>query len=281
MEKNKIGLGLITCDRYNFLEKSLASVLKNIPKNIEFVVIDDTPLNQRNEENNKIYEKHNIVPIFTPKGKEGVGKAKNYAMEELIKRNCEHIFLMEDDIEITKEDVFDLYINASKKTGVKHFNFGLHGNHNRNLNGEPISRRVINYPDETKIVLYPNVLGAFSYYHIDVLNDVGLMDEQFYNALEHVDHTYNIIKKGYHPPFRWFADVQGSDLRLNDIVPDHQNSKIRSQEDFVKNFFENHEKFVKKNNFAVVCGSGPIENTYTEEEVVRSLQEIWKNHAEK
>jgi hypothetical protein len=107
------------------------------------------------------------------------------------------------------------------------------------------------------------------------------MDEQFYNALEHVDHTYQIIKKGYHPPFRWFADVEGAEEYLKDIVPDHQNSKIRSQEDFVQNFFENHERFVKKNNFAVVYGHGPVENEYTEEDVVRSLQEIWKNHAEK
>jgi len=107
------------------------------------------------------------------------------------------------------------------------------------------------------------------------------MDEQFYNALEHVDHTYQIIKAGYHPPFRWFADVQGSENCLKDIVPDHQQSKIRSEEDFIKNFLSNHDKFVEKNKFAVVQGRGPAENDYSEEEVVKNLQEIWKNHAEK
>mgnify|MGYP000394719400 CR=1 FL=1 len=70
-------------------------------------------------------------------------------------------------------------------------------------------RKTVKYPNtDISIDLYPNVLGAFSYYHIDTLKDAGLMDESFYNALEHVDQTYQIIKKGYHPPFRWFADIQ-------------------------------------------------------------------------
>ena len=287
MLKNKIGLGLITCDRYDFLEKSLSSILRaasDMDKNLfKLVVIDDSPLNDRKDRSDYPCASNldGIEVIFTEKGKEGVGKAKNYALKSLIDAECEHIFLMEDDIEMLDSSVFDLYINTSRITGVKHLNFALHGNHNRDLNENPISRRVINYPDQTKLVLYPNILGAFSYYHIDTLKSVGLMDEQFYNALEHVDHTYQIIKKGYHPPFRWFADVEGAEEYLKDIVPDHQNSKIRSQEDFVQNFFENHERFVKKNNFAVVYGHGPVENEYTEEDVVRSLQEIWKNHAEK
>ena len=77
---------------------------------------------------------------------------------------------------------------------------------------QPNILKTINYPNtDVSIDLYPNVLGAFSYYHIDVLKDVGLMDENFYNAMEHVDHTYQIIKKGYNPPFRYFVDVNGSE----------------------------------------------------------------------
>jgi GT2 family glycosyltransferase len=281
MQKNKIGLALITCDRYNFLQKSLTSVLKHTntfeSNFFKLIVIDDTPPSLRD---NSVYEGLGVEVIHT-QGKEGVGRAKNYGLKGLSDAECEHIFLMEDDVEILDHKIFDLYIKAAKTTGIKHLNFGLHGNHNRNLNGDPVSRRIINYPDQTKIVLYPNILGAFSYYHIDTLKDVGLIDEQFYNALEHVDHTYQIIKAGYHPHFRWFADVQDVENYLKDIVPDHQNSKIRSQEDFAENFLKNHERFVKKNNFAVVQGYGPVENEYTEEEVVKNLQEIWKNHAEK
>jgi len=281
MQKDKIGLGLITCDRYNFLEKSLLSVFKatsGLDDNFfKFILIDDTssPIPEGSYD---FANEFNLEKIHTT-GEEGVGIAKNKALKALIDADCEHIFLMEDDVEMLDASIFEKYINASRITGIKHLNFALHGNHNRDFNSNPTPRRTINYPDnETRIVLYPNILGAFSYYHIDVLNEVGLIDEQFYNALEHVDHTYQIIKAGYHPYFRWFADIEGSEKYLKDIVPDHMNSKIRSEQDFVENFMKNHDRFVSKNNFAVVYGKGPIENTYTEEEVVKNLQEIWKKH---
>lgn len=264
----KIGLGLITCDRPDFFKKSSGSIYK---LDCIKVVIDDGETKV-----STLLDK-----IDTEQPKSGVGKAKNKALKHLMDQGCEHIFLMEDDIEVLDERVFDCYIKAAKTTGIKHFNFGLHGNHNKDFMGNITARKIINYPDGTKIVLYPNILGAFSYYHIDVLNKVGLMDEQFYNALEHVDHTYQIIKEKYHPYFRWFADVLEANDYLKDIVPDHQESKIRSGEDFVKNFLENHDRFVEKNKFAVVQGRGPIENNYTEEQVIENLKEIWMLHHEK
>jgi GT2 family glycosyltransferase len=294
MQNNKIGIGLITCDRYNFLEKSLSSIFKNTERistnDIHIVVVDDTDKTPQEVAYSKVKDileknftssKLDLFTFIKTEGKEGVGASKNKALKDMIGAGCEHIFLMEDDVEIVDPSVFDVYIKTSKITGVKHLNFALHGNHNKDLYGNFITRRVINYPDNTKLSLFPNILGAFSYYHIDTLNECGVMDEQFYNALEHVDHTYQIIKKGFHPPFRWFADVFESEKLLKDIVPDHQESKIRSQEDFVKNFFENHEKFIQKNNFSVINGEGPVENVFSEEDVVKSLQTIWKTHHDK
>ena len=54
-----------------------------------------------------------------------------------------------------------------------------------------------------------------------------LYDQRFNNAMEHVEHTYQIIKKNFHPPFWWFADMHRSYDFIQDIVPDHQQSKIR------------------------------------------------------
>lgn len=268
--KIKIGCGLITCDRPDFFQKSSKSLL-----DLECVkiVVDDG-------ETSAISPIENTIKTKTPHS--GVAKAKNIALNYLINEGCEHIFLMEDDIEIVDKNVFDAYIKSSASTGIKHFNFGLHGNHNLNENKVPIIRKTINYPDSTKVILYPNLLGAFSYYHIDTLNAVGLMDESFYNALEHVDHTYQIIKKHFHPPFRWFADIENSEKYLKDIVPDHQQSKIRNENDFMNNFKKALDCFIQKNNFSVVQGYGPNEKIYTEEECVKNLKEIWKNnHQEK
>lgn len=264
----KIGLGLITCDRPEFFKISSNSILK---LDCIKIVVDDGE--------NKVSTL--VDKIDTEHPKSGVGKAKNKALNYLVKEGCEHIFLMEDDIEILDEKIFELYIKASESTGIKHFNFALHGNHNLDYLGRPNIRKTINYPDNVKINLYPNVLGAFSYYHKDVLNDVGLMDENFYNALEHVDHTYQIIKKGYHPPFRWFADVENSRVYLKDIVPDHQQSKIRNEYNFLKTFEKALDFFIEKNKFSVVHGRGTPEKLHSEEEMLNSLKEIWKNHHKK
>jgi hypothetical protein len=76
-------------------------------------------------------------------------------------------------------------------------------------NSTPNPRIIIDY-GPIKIPLYPNCVGAFSYYSRKCLDDVGLMDEEYYNACEHVDHTLEIIKKEMHPPFWYFADIENS-----------------------------------------------------------------------
>ena len=270
-EIDKIGIGLITCDRPGFFKKSFSSLMHNIQDkpNITYIVINDGK------------DKLPFSPLLVENtsGYIGVAKSKNIALKNLIKSECKHIFLMEDDIEITNADVFDFYIKASKDTGIKHFNYGLHGNHNLLPNGKEHIRKTIKYPNtDISIDLYSNVLGAFSYYHIDVLKDIGLMDETFYNALEHVDHTYQIIKKGYHPPFRWFADVSKSKNYLKDIVPDHKQSKIRNDENFQQVFKNGLDRFIEKNKFSVVHGYGPQEEVIDESKTMNSLKEIWKRY---
>ena len=265
MNNEKIGIGLITCDRPDFFKKSESSIL-----DLECIkiIVDDG----ENKVNYTLNKKNTNIP------KSGVAKAKNIALEYLIDQKCDHIFLMEDDIEIINKEILEKYIEASKSTGIKHFNYGLHGNHNLGYNNAPIIRKTVNYPDNTKINLYPNLLGAFSYYHIDVLKKIGLMDENFYNALEHVDHTYQIIQKKYHPPFRWFADIENSNDYLKDIVPDHQQSKIRNENDFQQTFIKALDYFISKNGFSVVQGYGPVEKNFSEKQCLDNLKVIWKNN---
>jgi GT2 family glycosyltransferase len=267
---DKIGVGLITCDRPDFFKKSFFSLFDIVQEknNIEYIVINDGK------------EKLPIYPInyIETDGYTGVAKAKNKALQYLIDNDCEHIFLMEDDVEITNKNVFELYIKASKKTGIKHFNYGLHGNHNKTHLGEPNVLRTIKYPNtDISVDLYPNVLGAFSYYNIDVLKDVGLIDEDYYLSMEHVDHTYKASLKNYTSPWRYFADVHNSFEYLKDIVPDHQQSKIRNKSNFEEIFKNGLDLFIKKNGFSVVQGYGPPEEIVTMSDCITKLKEIYNN----
>ena len=47
------------------------------------------------------------------------------------------------------------------------------------------------------------------------------------NAFDHLDHTYRIIKAGFHPSFGWFADVADSFLSIRDLDEDLTRSIIR------------------------------------------------------
>lgn len=267
--KNKIGCALITCDRLDFYKKSCGSLLNSIKhKNIECVVVNDGI--------EKIKECE--FSYIETTGKCGVSVAKNKGLEFLIKSGCEHIFLMEDDIQITNGEVFQAYIDASKKTGIKHFNYALHGNHNLNRFGEPDIRKTVKYPNGIEVDLYSNVLGAFSYYHIDVLNDIGLFDDGYYNAMEHVKHTYDASLKDYTTPWRWFVDIHNSTTYLKDIVPDHQQSKIRNDSDFQNTFKKGLDRFIEQTGFSVVHGYGKSEPIISEEECLKNLRKIWKKY---
>jgi len=59
------------------------------------------------------------------------------------------------------------------------------------------------------------------------LETVGLMDETFYNAVEHCEHTYRICRAGLHPPYHWFADVRGSERYISEIEFSDASSVIR------------------------------------------------------
>ena len=101
--------------------------------------------------------------------------------------SSQNLSMTDDDIQKMNDKVFDAYIKTSKATGLKHLNFGLHGNHNRDSYGNPTIIKTVNYGNGISIDLYPNVLGAFSYYHRSVLDDVGLMPTYYFDALEAVE----------------------------------------------------------------------------------------------
>jgi hypothetical protein len=203
----------------------------------------------------------------------GVGKSKNKAMQHLLNMGCQHIFLMEDDIYIKDNNVFDTYIKASKVSGIQHFNYSQHGVMNKigySDSGEPNTLLTVNYGC-AKISFFRHCVGAFSYYNTKCLNNVGLMDERYYNACEHVDHTYQIIKAGMHPPFWYFADIDESWKYIGDNGWSIDKSTISSNPNHKRLVDDADKIFLSKN------GMYPTQiPQVTYDEFTKSLKEI--NH---
>ena len=272
--KEKIGIGIVTCNRPDYLKKLLKSIVNC--NWAEFIIVND---GDKLELPGYNYYIHNNEKNL------GVGKSKNIAMKHLIDKGCEYIFIIEDDVVILDELVFDKYIQASKVSGIQHFNYGpgtpfnrkqciqnfdLHNRHELSNISTPNPKLTIEYKETVLIDLYEHCAGVFSFFTSQILDRVGLNDESFYNAWEHVDHTYRIIKENGHPPFWWFADINDSDKFLRVVEDAIKDSKTASNKElWFDNIKAGREIYMQKHGFYPnMCPNS------TKDEVVKNLKEI-------
>ena len=280
---NKIGIGIITCNRHDYFSKCLESL--NGAKYSELVVVND---GEPHEHLQELEDSGAITKYIQNENNLGVGKSKNKAIKHLMDAGCEYFFIIEDDIIIKRLDVFEEYIKASEISGIQHFNYGpgspfnreqtvknidLHNRHLLNQHSKPKPKMIVDYKD-VKISLYEHTVAMFSFFTRKALTEIGLIDEEYYNAWEHVDHTYRIIKAGYHPPFWWFADIYESEKYITEAPNAIDNSSIaNNKEQWEKNVYGGREIYLKKH------GHYPNNPPYiSNEEVIEKLKKI-KNYA--
>jgi GT2 family glycosyltransferase len=269
-----IGVGIITCDRLDFFEKCLASIPFD---KVDYVCV----INDGKEwVNDKVPEelKSKVYCIqHTQKPRQGVALSKNQALQYLIDKECEHLFLIEDDIVIKDPEVFNKYIEVSKKTGLKHLMFGYHGPANKyGSKGEPKPKHIIVYDADTSVAINEHCVGAFCYYHVDCIAKCGFLDTRFYNAFEHVDHSYKISKAGMTSPYWNWPDVYKSWEYLDELACSEDNSSIRGHEGWSENIQKGYELF-KKNHGLAPFGQGCVPDTDVVE-LRQYLKTIYETH---
>ena len=233
-----IGLGIVTYQRPDYLRQCLLSLIKNnFGGANKIIIVDDGSDSKHDKDYQLIIEaakEHNVVFVKNPINK-GVAATKNIAIGYLHKEGCEHILLMEDDILMKHPTTCLNYIAYAKEKNIQHLNFALHGEMNKGKKS-----------DYKGICVYPECIGAFSYYSREVIDKVGGMDEKFINAWEHVEHTKRIIDAGFHTPFWKFADHPFSELYLEEITGSIDNSSIRPRLDWSKNIREGMAYWIRK-----------------------------------
>lgn len=236
----KIGVGIITCNRPEMFHKCMQSIPVN--KVQEIVIVND---------GNKV-DCGDAVCIET--SGRGVGIAKNAALKYLLDKECDYIFIIEDDMLIKREDIFDAYIAASKQTGIQHFLFAYHGPANKNgiSGGKPCPRKIIEYPSNVHIALNQHCVGAMCMYTKQSLQDIGLFDTSFHNAFEHVHHSYLMCKKGYCVEYWWWPDLANSLEYIEEQACSEHNSSIRPRKDWQDNIRKGFERFMDLENVSPV-----------------------------
>ena len=252
-----IGVGIITCNRQEFFKKCRESIKEEWYDHIVVVNDGKGPLFDAN------------APILATTGMEGVGRAKNVALKHLLERDCDYIILVEDDM-LFKGNIFEQYIKAHKATGIHHFMFAYHGPANKAgiSGGNPVPRKIIDY-GKVKIALNQHCVGAVCFYTRECLTEVGIYDETYTNAFEHVDHSYELAKDNYSTPYWWWADIANSLDYVVEQACSEDSSAIRPRDDWQSNIKEAWGKFTDKH------GVGPTSVPDVPiNEVIKTLKQI-------
>jgi GT2 family glycosyltransferase len=232
MEKSsqKIGVAIITYNRPDYYKK----VLEKIPRHkINYLIVV-------NDGETAYANISDVDTVINNKTQLGVAKSKNKALNKLIDLGCEHLFLIEDDILIKNENVFEEYIKAANSTGIHHLCFEKVAGNEKSL------KYTHEQPDGVKIGFYHNPQGAFMYVNAKLIEKLGYFDENYTNAFEHIDFAYNLIQKKVAPPFWYFPDIYNSDEYLEEIKGSSENSTITNKEKYQENWKKSAEYFTKK-----------------------------------
>jgi len=214
----KIGFGIVTYNRPKYLQKVWKEVQNNVLPFVDEVVVynDGSTVDYK-----RLFTKMSQVKgvaIIDSKSNHGVAHAKNEILKHLMAKGCDYIFVMEDDILPISRKVIPTYLAAYKMTGVDHMMFAHHG---------PANTHAVDV--QGPIVWWPSCVGAFTFYTREILEKVGLMDENFKNAWEHVEHSWRILKF-HNVPYGYWPDVLDSETMLKEIPGSIDKSSIGGQE---------------------------------------------------
>lgn len=233
-----IGVGMITYQRPDYAEQSLKSLVEQLGARVDWIgCYNDGSGVQYEEAYQDLFETYSDVDSVWGAGNRGAAFAKNIMLRRALRAGCDWLFTMEDDIIVMSPNAANAYINASQRTKLHHLNFALHGP--ANSDGPLRTEDGVSY--------YPHCVGAWSFYTKECLLAVGLLDHNFFNAWDHVEHTARLAAAGLTSPFWDFADVEDSGELLSEIPGSIENSSIRHSPKWKSNITRGLDYWKRKN----------------------------------
>jgi len=174
---------------------------------------------------------------------------KNKLLYQMINDECKHIFLLDEAVEILDNNIFNKYIEAAEKSGIKYLVYS--GNYK--------IKNSIDY-DGIGISFAEKVNKQFCYYHWNIFEEVGFFDGRYLQGiLDQIDYTYRVCQKEFCAPWGWFADYEDSNKYIKQIQEpvdpeiyaqlywnENQWFKYKHKEFYNKLSDTNHEIVIKK-----------------------------------
>ena len=237
--KKQTAVAIITCNREAFFNELVKSIDRDAVDKIFVVCAGD---------NYKGGFPDDVEVLRPQRNPCVVGIAKNIALRKMREAGYTYLFVIEDDVKITDNKVFEKYIETAADSGLWYFqlSYGLHGGiagGNVNDDGTPRKLQSVQYT-KNKVDVYQFSFAAFSFTHRDIFG----INEEYSNACEHLD-THMILatrRPICGTPLHSCADIYNSHEYIIDQSPNHQDSVIRTSKDFKKNFSDSWQLFKHK-----------------------------------
>lgn len=222
-----IGLGVITYQRPEFFNKTIASIEKHLLGVADYICVcnDDDEANALRVG----YDYSSLsdgIEVGHLSQNSGVATAKNWCLKNLMDHGADWLFICEDDLNIRSPGAITEYIEVSQATGCQHLMFAHHGRANE-------SGPIESCP-ESNYELFAFCVGAWALYTRETIETVGYMDEGFRNAYEHVEHTFRIFKAGLMTPIWQFMDVFDSTRLIQEQPLSLEHSTIRRNPNWIQ-----------------------------------------------
>lgn len=134
------------------------------------------------------FDNINIIKVDDRKG---IGNSKYIGTEHAKEHGYENLFLVEDDVEVLDNNVWDVFISFSNWTGIGHTNW----------NTAAFNKFRFSFPVHEDFTgdVHLHAQGAFQYFHKSTF-DKFKWDTHYINALEHGDVEYQLHLANEAPP---------------------------------------------------------------------------------
>lgn len=169
----------------------------------------------------------------------GVAVCKQAGVDYVLtESDSEHIFIVEDDILVKDNLVWDYYIDFSKASGVHHTNW--------NDYRYSSTKFAVNFDGFTGIVTR-DVEASFSYFNRNMFKFCEFPADMK-NAFEHISVELQLIEKDLLPPFWNFVCPKDTGNYLTNVGFD---STITDVGDYTDNYSKANAAFIKRHGYGV------------------------------
>lgn len=248
-----IGIGITTRARPHILKIALEHFRAFFPEEeVVTIVIDDNSTKEDAEKNLNHCAEYGFSYFYSEK-RLGVAKAKNACLSRL--RNCDHIFLFDDDCFPKQKQWEKVYIEATQCTGVQHFQYNIE------VAGIKLKS------EKNSVEVFDASAGVMLYITKDVLKRVGGFNPAYgIYGYEHDTYTEKINRAGFQKDYGRHLTPKNAkhylyslDLNLNhrgenppfypDFIRDHFTHSLRGEEGSITDYIRQNGKVSRSGDY--------------------------------